>query len=53
MEETSQVQTKIMYLPGLFVVSIYLEEALSFNILKWTREKRIFCNQYIFIPIVQ
>jgi len=32
--------------------SMYLEEALSFNILKWTKAKSIFARQYVFIPIV-
>lgn len=32
--------------------SMYLEEALSFNVLKWTKAKRIFTKQYVFIPIV-
>lgn len=32
--------------------SMYLEEALSFKILKWTKAKSIFARQYVFIPIV-
>lgn len=32
--------------------SMYLEEALSFNILKWTKAKNIFSRRYVFIPIV-
>lgn len=32
--------------------SMYLEEALSFNVLKWTKAKNIFATQYVFIPIV-
>uniref|UniRef100_A0A0D6R0J6 Ubiquitin-like protease family profile domain-containing protein n=1 Tax=Araucaria cunninghamii TaxID=56994 RepID=A0A0D6R0J6_ARACU len=32
--------------------SMYLEEALSFRILKWIKEKRIFSKRYVFIPIV-
>lgn len=32
--------------------SMYLEEALSFNVLKWTKAKNIFSRRYVFIPIV-
>jgi len=44
-------QESCTYLDCLWF-SMYLEEALSFNILKWTKAKHIFSKQYVFIPIV-
>lgn len=44
-------QKSCTYLDCLWF-SMYLEEALSFKILKWTKAKHIFSKQYVFIPIV-
>eukprot|EP01018_Ginkgo_biloba_P039879 Gb_17992 [translate_table: standard] len=44
-------QESCTYLDCLWF-SMYLEEALSFNVLKWTKAKRIFSKRYVFIPIV-